>query len=46
MMYLFQDKQVEEAVSRKEDIESLISTYQMRVNQAQHLERELAQIEE
>ncbi len=37
---------MEKAIRKKEDIESQVSVYQMRVQQASHLEKELAHLEE
>ena len=37
---------MEKVIRKKEEIESQISVYQMRVQQASHLEKELAHLEE
>jgi len=46
MMWGYQENEVEKVIRKKEEIESLISVYQMRVQQASHLEREFAHLEE
>ncbi len=45
-MYLFQCNHVDKLLELNKDTESQIATYQMRVQQAQSIERELLQIEE
>jgi hypothetical protein len=46
MMWGYQENEVEKVIEKKEEIESQISVYQMRVQQASHLEKELAHLEE
>ena len=46
MMYMFQDNRIEPILERKEDIEGQMATYQMRVQEAQAIEREMQQCDE
>jgi hypothetical protein len=46
MMFVFQCNHVDKLLELNKDTESQIATYQMRVQQAQSIERELLQIEE
>lgn len=45
-MYIFQDQKVDRVTELKEDIESTMATYKMRVDEATHIEKDISQMDD